>query len=204
MAAELARHLGSSNLNPRPSWMRTHHPYRVSSEEACRLEPQAPSRTWPQSGPKTGPAADPCAASTASVQRHVQGAARRTQGPPPGVMTTPLTWPFNHRRGSYVLIFPCDGGGGASFRPHGGEACRAVDPSRHRSEDGRDRTVALVAPPFRDRDRARRVRQDDAARGMGPRRIRVPSPGLPWTGWTTTTSCSSGTSPPRFTACPPS
>ena len=31
MAAEPAGHLGSANLNPRPSSMRTQHPYRVSS-----------------------------------------------------------------------------------------------------------------------------------------------------------------------------
>jgi hypothetical protein len=66
-----------------------------------------------------------------------------------------------------VLILACYGGSGASFRPHGGEARRAVDPTRHRSLDGRDRRVAGVPPSLRDRDRARRVRQDDAAGCVG-------------------------------------
>ena len=79
-----------------------------------------------------------------------------------------------------VLLFACYGGGGASFRPRGGEAWRAVDPPRHRGEAGRDRAVALVAPALRDRDRARRVRQDDAAGGVGrggSASLRVDRPG---------------------------
>jgi hypothetical protein len=67
MAAEPARHLGSSTLNPRPSWMRTHHPDRVSPEgeahlpvQACRRRPNGQvsctSRPGPpaSSGPRSG------------------------------------------------------------------------------------------------------------------------------------------------------
>src|SRR5215216_1281938 len=86
MAAEPTGHQGLSNLNPRQSW--THHPDQVSSDEACRLRDARPRLPCPRSGPKAGPAEDSCVASTASVQRHVHGA-RRTQDPPPGVMTSP-------------------------------------------------------------------------------------------------------------------
>src|SRR5512132_822393 len=112
----------------------------------------------------------------------VAGATRRTQTHHPGVMTPPPTWPFDHRArwqewrlawggafgrpdvagiGLQVAYanFSYYDGGGASLRPHAGEARRTVVSPRHRGQAGRDRTVACLAPPLCDRDRARRVRQ---------------------------------------------
>ena len=54
-----------------------------------------------------------------------------------------------------------------SFRPPRAQARCAGDAARHGDEAGRDRTALRVALALRDGGRARRVRQDDAPRGVG-------------------------------------
>ena len=97
-----------------------------------------------------------------------------------------------------------NGGHRDPFRPHGGQARRAVRPARHRGEGGCDRTALRGDGAVRDRGRAGRIRQDDAACALGRGRLRVRSRGSRSTGETTTPWCSCATSRPRFTGSSPS